>query len=211
MKFFGLFKSRQERDAELKTRVRQGTMRIQKFVNQLSKQSDNYASLARRAYDLDDLEQFRQLACGYLQCCETINRWERYMVKLKALELRRHEAEATQEFLSSMNSLTSAILNGVKPEDVMLLSTEMDAAIQRSEDLDDALAIAMDDAVQQVDGIDTNPEFLRTAVSQGSYRIDRKLSKNVDGQDDEFWSAVKRQRFGESDGESDGEDKKQAS
>ena len=37
MAFFGLLKSRQESDAELRTRVRQGTMRIHKFVTRLSK------------------------------------------------------------------------------------------------------------------------------------------------------------------------------
>ena len=197
MAFFGLFKSRQERDAELRTRVRQGTMRIHKFVTRLSKQADEYSALARRAFDLDDQPQFRQLAAGYLQCRETINRWERYMVKLKALELRKNEAEATSEFLSSMNALTSAILNGVKPEDVSTLSSEMELALQRSEELDDALADAMDDAVTRVDNIDhRDADFLMNAVSANAKPMEwKQVHKSDDNKEQEFWTAMERQKI----------------
>lgn len=197
MAFFELFKSRQERDAELRTRVRQGTMRIRRFVTRLSKQADEYSALARRAFDLDDQPQFRQLAAGYLQCRETINRWERYMVKLKALELRKNEAEATSEFLSSMNALTSAILNGVKPEDVSTLSSEMELALQRSEELDDALAEAMDDAVTRVDNIDhRDAEFLVNAVSANATPMEwKQVIKSDDNKEQEFWTALERQKI----------------
>ncbi len=198
MAFFGLFKSRQEREAELKTRVRQGTMRIQKFVSQLSKQAENYAALARRAYDLDDQEQFRQLASGYLQSLETINRWERYMVKLKALELRRHESDATREFLSSMNALTSSILNGVKPEDVSALSADMDAAMERSDELSEALADALEDSVTHVDRTDSlQPEFLAKAVGTPEKRLE-SLGRTALGdqtRDQDFWQAMERQKL----------------
>jgi hypothetical protein len=198
MAFFGLFKSRHEREAELKTRVRQGAMRIQKFVGQLSKQAETYASLARRAYDLDDQEQFRQLASGYLQSLETINRWERYMVKLKALELRRHESDATREFLSSMNALTSSILNGVKPEDVSALSADMEAAMERSDELSEALAATLEDSVNHVDRTDSlQPEFLGKAVGCPETRL-KSLGRTALGEksrEEDFWQAMERQRL----------------
>ena len=200
MTFFGLFKSREERDAELRTRVRQGTMRIQKFVNQLSRQAETYATLARRAHDLDDQEQFRQLAAGYLQSLETINRWERYMVKLKALELRRHETEATREFLLSMNSLTSSILNGVRPEDVAALSMDMEAATQRSEELSEALADAMEESVTYVDGANSlQPDFLTQSLSSPEKRLESSGEANGcdPNRETEFWRAIERQKRGE--------------
>ena len=198
MTFFGLFKSKQQRDTELKIRVRQGTMRIHKFVGRLSKQADDYAALARRAFDLDDQHQFRQLAGGYLQCRETINRWERYLVKLKALELRRHEAEATQEFLSSMNALTWSILNGVKPEDISMLSTEMEAAMQRSEELEEVLADSLEDAVDRVDGVEHHDiNFLRSAVSGSQLEGGLEWApeaKSDDARDRDFWTAIEREK-----------------
>jgi len=198
MSFFGLFKTKQERDAELKTRVRQGSMRIQKFVSQLSKQAESYAALARRAYDLDDQEQFRQLASGYLQSLETINRWERYMIKLRALELRRHETEATREFLSSMNALTSSILNGVKPEDVMALSVDIDAATERSEELSEALADSMEDSVCRIDRSESfQPDFLAQAVGTPEKRLE-SLGRTAIGDknhEQDFWQAIERQKI----------------
>lgn len=198
MAFFGLFKSRQQREAELKTRVRQGTIRIQKFVSQLSKQAETYATLARLAYDLDDQQQFRQLASGYLHSLETINRWERSMVKLKALELRRHESEATREFLSSMNTLTSSILNGVKPEDVSALMADLDAAIERSDELSEALADVLEDSVAHVDRTDNlQPEFLAKAVGSPEKRME-SLGRTALGdtsRDQEFWRAIERQKL----------------
>ncbi|MBL8814087.1 MAG: hypothetical protein JNM43_28220 [Planctomycetaceae bacterium] len=200
MAFFGLFRSREERDAELRTRVRQGTMRIQKFVNQLRRQAETYASLARRAFDLDDQEQFRQLAAGYLQSLETINRWERYMVKLKALELRRHETEATREFLTSMNALTSSILNGVRPEDVAALNMDMEAATQRSEELSEALADAMDESITHVDRTSSlQPEFLVQSVDGAEKRLESlsRTGTSDTSHEKDFWQAIERQKRGE--------------
>lgn len=197
MAFFGLFKSRQQRELELKTGVRQGMMRIQRFVSQLSKQAETYAALARRAYDLDDQEQFRHLASGYLQSLETINRWERYMVKLKALELRRHESEATREFLSSMNALTSSILNGVKPEDVAALSADMEAAMERSDELSDALADALEDSVTHIDRSDSlQPEFLAKAVGTPENRLESpgRTAMGDTSRDQAFWQAMERRK-----------------
>ena len=198
MAFFGLFKSRQAREAELKTRVRQGTIRIKKFVKQLEKQADNYAHLAHRAYDLDDSDQFRKLATGWAQSLETKKRWERYMVTLEALELRRHESDATREFLSSMNSLTSSILNGVKPEDVAALSADMEAAMERSEELSEALADALEDSVTHVDQSDSlQPEFLAKAIGAPENRLESP-SRFVLGdksREQDFWLAMERQRL----------------
>ena len=198
MAFFGLFKSRQAREAELKTRVRQGTIRIKKFVKQLKTQADNYALLARRAYDLDDSDQFRKLATGWAQSLETKKRWERYMVTLEALELRRHESDATREFLSSMNSLTSSILNGVKPEDVAALSADMDAAMERSEELSEALADALEDSVTHVDQSDSlQPEFLAKAIGAPEKRREspRRFVLGDKSREQDFWQAMERQRL----------------
>ena len=109
MVFFGLFKSRAGRDREAKIRFRQGKSRVQRFVKQAQQSADNYWRLARRAYSLGDDDQFRQLAVHYLRTRESINRWERYLVKLDSLDMRQNEVEATGEFLRSINALTGTL------------------------------------------------------------------------------------------------------
>jgi len=210
MSFFGFFRSREEREAELKSRVRQGSMRIQRFVQKLQKQADDYATLARRAWELDDQNQFRLLIGGHLKCLETINRWERYMVRLKALELQRGESEATREFLSSMNALTSAILTGVRPEEISLLGSEMEAAIHRSEELSDALSETMEQAAEVIAGKDlqeaasllklvpagegaVREPALAGAVAARSSGTGQSAAR-VSRSDEGFWAAVEQVR-----------------
>jgi hypothetical protein len=196
MALFGLFRSRAERDAELKARVRQGTLKINRFVQQLTRQADEYAALARRAWELDDEEQFRVLAGGYLKCLETVNRWERYVVRLKALELRRGESEATREFLSSMNALTASILNGVRPEQVAMLGTEMEAAIVRSEELSESLATTIDGAADVVSSGDLrDTAALLKLVPPGNPGAVKSPGQRT-RTDAEFWAAVEGQRAG---------------
>ena len=196
MAIFGFFRTRAERDAELKARVRQGTLKINRFVQQLTRQADEYAALARRAWELDDEEQFRVLAGGYVKCLETVNRWERYVVRLKALELRRGESEATREFLCSMNALTASILNGVRPEQVAMLGTEMEAAIARSEELSESLATTIDGAAEVVatgDLRDTATLLKLVPPNEPSALRTPGQQKQTDA---EFWSAMARQRSG---------------
>ena len=218
MALFRFFLSREQREAELKQRVRQGTLRIGRFVQKLQKQADDYASLARRAWELDDQSQFRLLISGYLKCLDTINRWERYVVRLKALELQRGESDATREFLSSMNALTSSILTGVRPEDVALLGSEMEAAITRSEELSEALSETMEQATDVIASSDLQAvaTLLKLTPAESGAAAERplpagaaaagsgvgraNLSATVPGRqtrsDSDFWAAVENARHG---------------
>ena len=84
-----LFKSRETREMEARLRLRRGKSRIQRFVQQSRRSADKYWELSRQSYQLGDREQFQQLAGHYLQARNSINRWERFLVKLESLEMRR--------------------------------------------------------------------------------------------------------------------------
>ncbi len=190
MTFFGLFKSPAHRKAELKTRVRQASIKINKFVNRLSVQSNEYATLARRAFDLNDQMQFRQLAASYLQSQDGINRWQRYLIKLKTLELRQQEVDATQEFLSGMNALTNSIMNGVKPEEILAVTSDMQAAFDRSEQLENVLEIALDDVCTHVDNADLS---LLDSLESGKLLSPLSDSEKQESEK-EFWSAMEKEK-----------------
>ena len=146
MVFFGLFKSRAERDREAKIKFRQGKARIQRFLEQAQQAGDNYWRLAKQAYQLGDQEQFKQLAANYLRIRESINRWERYVVKLDSLEMRRNEVEATGEFLKSMNALTGTILRGASPAEIARMQLDIEKALEKSESQEAMLNLAMEAA-----------------------------------------------------------------
>lgn len=166
MAFFDLFLSAQKRRSRLKTRFRQGKLRIQKFVQQLQKSANEYAQLAKRALQLDDEEQFRQLAAGYANAQESINRWERYLVKLNTLEMRQNEVEATRSFLQSIGALTNSIMKGASPEDVERVQQEMEQAVLQAEQLEESLSVAMDSAATELGRADSlDMETLKQLVA----------------------------------------------
>ncbi len=146
MVFFNLFKSQAERDREAKIKFRQGKARIQRFLQQAQQAAENYWRLAKQAYQLGDQDQFKQLAANYLRIRESINRWERYVVKLDSLEMRWNEVEATGEFLKSMNALTGSILRGANPTEIARMQFDVEKALAKSETQEELLSLAMEAA-----------------------------------------------------------------
>ncbi len=144
MAFFGLFKSREQREMEAQLKFRQGRSRIVRFVQQARKAADRYWELAKQAYRLGDHEQFRQLAASYLRTREGINRWERYLVRMDTLELRRNEMLATTEFLQSVEAMTQSILRGTDPQEIARMQVELERAVHRTEAVQESLDVAME-------------------------------------------------------------------
>jgi len=190
-----LFKSRATRELEAKIRFRQGKSRIHRFLQELCRSADKYWHLARQAYQLGDEEQLRQLASHYLRARTTINRWERFLVKLDALEMRRNEVEATGEFLGSMSALTESILRGASPEELTRLQTDIERALHKSQAQEEMLDLAMEAAGQSLfseDGPSTEvmaqiTAGLKTDVTQPTDTPDpadrhiNQLLRNLDG------------------------------
>jgi len=144
--FQKLFKNKAVRDMESKLRFRRGKTRIQNYVQEARRSSERYHHLARDAYRLGDVEQFRMIGSHYLRLRNTITRWERFLVKLEALELRRNEVVATKDFLQSIDALTLSINRGVSPQEISRMQDEIERAIEKSQAQEEMLDIAMEAA-----------------------------------------------------------------
>ncbi len=144
MAFFGLFKTHAERDREAKIRFRQGKSRIQRYVQQGQLSADRYWQLARQAYKLGDNDQLRQLAANFFRARESINRWERFLLKMDALEMRRNEVEATGDFVRSMNALTSTILRSSSPAEIAKMQIEVEQALAKADEQAEHITLVME-------------------------------------------------------------------
>lgn len=152
MPLFGLFKSKSEREMEAQLKLRQGKSRINRFIQQSRKAGDRYWQLARQAYKLGDQEQFKHLAAAYLRTRESINRWERHLVKLDTLEMRRNEVAATGDFLKSIEAMTASIMRGAKPEDIQKMQMGLEKAVQNTDALEQMLDVTMETAGASLSG-----------------------------------------------------------
>lgn len=177
MAFFQILKSKNERDFELKSKVRQADRKIDLHVRKLVLQCQKYLHLARRAFDLRDSAQFAEMALRYHRSLSARNRWQRYQLKLKAMELQRDEVRATEEFLSGIGAITQTILGSVRPEDIQRAVRDIELAEQKAQELEATLAEHMQDRLEPL------PEHLAiedTQSQQLPHEIENRTKAHPD-------------------------------
>jgi hypothetical protein len=103
-----------------------------------------YWQLGKQALRLGDREQFEHLAVAVLRTREVVNRWERYLLQLETLGVRRDEVAATGDFLKSISAMTNSMLRGATPEQVAEVQVKMTRAVEKSEALEEVLSVAME-------------------------------------------------------------------
>ena len=139
-----LFKTRRQRELEREIQYRQGKTKVQRFIQSARKMRQRYWTLGKEALRLGDAEQFRQLAGAFLRTGEHVNRWERYLLQLETLGVRREETAATGEFIKSISAMTTSMLRGATPDQVAKMQVRMEQALAKSAAIDEMLSVAME-------------------------------------------------------------------
>jgi hypothetical protein len=166
MTFFRIFKGKAERDFELKSKLRQAYNKIDLHVRKLDVQRQKYLGLARRAHSLRDLAQFEDFAQRYHHTLTVIQRWQKYQLKLNALEIQRDEVRASEEFLSGIGALTQSILQGVKPDEVHRIVHDIEMAEERCAQLEQTMEEQLRNVLQPViSGSNLDEATLRGVLS----------------------------------------------
>ncbi|MEY4566832.1 MAG: hypothetical protein RLY14_1802 [Planctomycetota bacterium] len=168
MAFLNIFKSKAERDRELKSKLRQAHNKIEQHVRKLFVQEQKYLGLAKKAHDLRDKTQFGEYATKYYSTQRTSNRWKKYQLKLSAMEIQRDELRATEEFLSGISSLTQDILRGVKPEEIQRVAQDIQLAEERCTQLEEAMETEMRDVLQPLQSNSFDDSLLQGIVDETS-------------------------------------------
>ncbi len=145
-----LFKSTRQRELEAEIQVRQSKARIERFMRNCRKVQQRYWELGKQALRLGDRTQFEQLAGALLHARAQANQWERYLLQLETLSVRREEVAATSEFIKGISAVTNSILRGANPEQIAAMQVKMAQALTKSEALQELLAVAMESSVDTV-------------------------------------------------------------
>jgi hypothetical protein len=145
-----LFKSKRQRELEAEIQVRQSTARIERFIRNCRKVQQRYWDLGKQSLRLGDRAQFGMLAGAFLHAREQINYWERYLLQLETLSVRRDEVAATGEFIKGIAAVTTSILRGASPQQIAAMQTKMEQALAKSESLQELLAVAMESSAGAV-------------------------------------------------------------
>lgn len=169
-----LFKSRADRQMEARVRAKMGKSKINRFIQQSKRSADRYFELCRKAMKSGDIAQFQLLAGHFSQVQQSIQRWERFLVKLESLELRKNEVCTTKEFLQTMSGLTDSILSGVSPKEVLNMQADIAKAIEKSQSQEDAIELAMETAFESFE-IDSENTSIETSIPSAE-NIDRETA-----------------------------------
>jgi len=161
-----LFKSKRQRELENEIKFRQSKAKIRRFVKNARKVQGNYWKLGKQALRLGDTEQFKHLASAYMGTREQVGRWERYLLQLETLGVRREEVGATNEFIDSISALTGSILRGADPGKVADMQAKMEESLARSRALEETLAIVMETSSDSIFGSDELDEGKMADISE---------------------------------------------
>ena len=146
----GLFKSRRQRELESEMQVRQSKARIERFIRNVKKVQMRYWDLGKQALRLGDREQFTQLAGALMRAREQANYWDRYLLQLETLNVRREEVVATGEFIKGISAVTTSILRGASPDQIAAMQVKLEQALVKSDALQELLSMAMDTSAEGV-------------------------------------------------------------
>jgi vacuolar-type H+-ATPase subunit I/STV1 len=145
-----LFKSRRQRELEADIQVRQSKARIERFIRSVKKVQKRYWDLGKQALRLGDREQFSQLAGALIRAREQANYWERYLLQLETLSIRREEVTATGDFIKGISAVTTSILRGASPDQIAAMQVKMEKALVKAEALEELLSVAMESSAECV-------------------------------------------------------------
>ncbi len=152
MAFFDLFKSKQQRELESEIAVRKSRAKIQRFIRHARDVQKRYWELGKQALRLGDRQQFAQLAAAFTRAREVANQWERYLLQLETLSVRRQEVAATGEFIKGITAVTRSILRGASPDQIAAMQAKMEQAVAKAEALGELLSVAMETSADTVFG-----------------------------------------------------------
>ncbi|MFV2068501.1 MAG: Snf7 family protein [Pirellulales bacterium] len=148
----GLFKSKRQRELEAEIQVRQSKSKIERFIRNAKKVQQRYWKLGKQALRLGDREQFEQLASALMRARDQANHWERYLLQMETLNIRREEVAATGEFIKGISAVTSSILRGANPDQIAAMQVKMEQALVKTDALQEVLSVAMETSADSVFG-----------------------------------------------------------
>ena len=151
--FSWLENRRRTKEMERDIQARRGKAQIRRHINKQKAMADKLWNLGKRALQLGDRRQFRQIAKHYLWTLEDIKRWERYLLAFETIEARRDQARSMAEFMRSVQAMTQSILANASPKALAETQRDLEMGIARAQDLEQTLDYLMEMTEETIFGM----------------------------------------------------------
>jgi hypothetical protein len=145
---------RAEKERERQLQVRQGKLRIQRYIDKQKKMERKLWRLGKQALQLGDQAQFRQIGRQILWTQQDINRWQRYLLNLETMEARRDQAHMAADFMQSLQAMSESLMAGADAASLTEIQQNIEEGMSRARDLEDRLSLFMEMAEFAVSDFD---------------------------------------------------------
>ena len=139
-----LDKRRQEKEMERDIKARQAKKRVSRYIEKQRQMERKLWTLGKRAVQLGDERQFRQIGKQIVWTQDDVARWERYLLSMETLEARRDQARVTGEFLGSLQAMSESLLAGVTTESMVDIQKNLEMGLERAQGLEERLSLFME-------------------------------------------------------------------
>lgn len=135
---------RQKKEMERDIQARQAQKRIKRYIEKQRQAEHTLWGLGKRALQIGDDRQFRQIGKQIIWTQEDVNRWERYLLSLQTLEARRDQVRITGEFLGSLQAMGESLMVGMDAPSLVEIQQKIETGLARAEDLEERLSFFME-------------------------------------------------------------------
>ena len=140
------------REAELRqdVQVRMGHARIRRHLAHMRTLEKRLLHLAKRALALGDEDRFRQLGLQVLWTRRNIQQWERYLLTLEMLEVRRDQARVAAALMEAVKALGDSLTALAGSQTILEMQQTLERGLAQAATMEERTALmleALDDAL----------------------------------------------------------------
>ena len=144
----GLFKSKDERRIEREMKIRGGMRAIERSIRQQEKFADDFIKNARRAKQIGDDGQYQFIRNALKKTAAVKKMLERQLLAIKNAMLIQQQAQASQEFASSMNLMAQQIAEVFGEMDLTQTQVQWEKAVAQAGSMEERMEIFLDSMEQ---------------------------------------------------------------
>jgi hypothetical protein len=144
----GLFKSKDERRVEREMKIRSGMRAIEKSIRQQEKFAEDFIGNARRARQIGDEGQYQFIRGALKKTAAVKKMLERQLLAIKNAMLVQQQAQASQQFVESMNMMAREIGRVFGEMDLTKTQAQWEKALVQAGSMEERMDLFLDSMEQ---------------------------------------------------------------
>jgi len=193
-----LFKSREQREAERRLKVRRARQRLSAQVTKLRAQREKYHALGQEAARQGRREKVKLLARSILQFHKMEKRFQDVLITLELFEAQKEMVTIQGSFVEAMKACALSIRDANVTKLMAEMETELEKATATSEEaqmqLDDFLESGADSLVQGAEASNDELASLERDMLQGAQEQEKgAVPDRIDADIDAIQQELKKE------------------